>query len=346
MTAFDANGLPDVVLLKIFKLLKFSDLCKAGRVCQRWYDLSRSQALWTSIDASDPEITASQMEQLAGLLTPSVQRLHVTSSPRHCRLFLTANALRDLRRRCPFLSTLIVDNASLAVLNDYSSITVADLPPTLRTLSLRRSFFQADRFFALLAVQNLSVLDLSFCWCVSESDIPFLTQLPNLHELYLEQCEAIRDTGIALMVSHGRNLRILAVDGTRITDEALRTIAENCTVLEKLYFGRTAVTDVGVSYLCTKGGHLPLRELCLLQTCVSPEAAKSLLATFPHLGWFNFDQPVDRTRRFSVRRRPWEFWEICNHFLRNSVVPNQHSVSAHCRCLQLRMTFRFYPEQQ
>lgn len=321
MTAFDANGLPDVVLLKIFKLLKFADLCKVGRVCQRWYDLSRSQALWTSIDASIPEITSTQMEQLAALLTASVQRLHVASFP-HRGLFFTACAIRDLRGHCSELTTLIVENASLTVLNDFSSVTVADLPPTLQTLSLRRSFFQADRFFALLAVRNLSVLDLSFCWCISDADIPFLTQLPNLHELYLEHCEEIRDTGIALVVSHGRSLRTLSVDGTQITDEALRTIAENCRVLERLYLGCTAVTDIGVSYLCGKGARLPLRELCLQQTRVASEATKSLLATFPHLCWLNVEEQMPPSRSLFLDAGRLDgfvtcgrFWKACDHFL-------------------------------
>ncbi|KAH7984704.1 hypothetical protein HPB52_023533 [Rhipicephalus sanguineus] len=198
MTAFDADGLPDVVLLQIFRLLKFSDLCKVGRVCRRWYGLSRSQALWTCVDASAPEISSVQMDRLASVLTDSVRWLYV-SSFLHCGLFLSPGALRDLRAHCPYLSTLVIKSALLTTLDDFAPVTVGDLPPTLKTLSLRHSFFQVDQFFSLLAIRNLSILDLSFCWCVSDQDIPFVTQLPNLRELYLEYCEDIRDTGVALV---------------------------------------------------------------------------------------------------------------------------------------------------
>ncbi|CAN7992001.1 unnamed protein product [Ixodes hexagonus] len=290
MTAFDANGLPDVVLLQIFRVLKFSDLCKVGRVCRRWYTLSRSQALWTSVDASAPKISSTQMDKLASVLTGSVRWLHV-SSFLHRGQFLSPKALCDLRSHCPGLSTLVVENARLTTLDDFSPITVADFPDTLETLSLRRSFFQADQFFSLLAVRNLSILDLSFCWCLSDKDIPFLTELPNLRELYLEYCEDIRDTGVALVVSRGHNLRTLALDGTRITNEAIRTVAENAHGLERLYIGSTAVTDVGVFHLC-RSRCLSLRELCLFGTRVTAEATKALAERFPQLLWLNLEQTL------------------------------------------------------
>lgn len=112
------------------------------RVCRRWYSLSRSQALWTCVDASAPEISSVQMDKLASVLTDSVRWLYV-SSFLHRGLFLSPSALRDLRSHCPSLSTLVVENALLTTLGDFAPVTVGDLPPTLRTLSLRRSFFQA-----------------------------------------------------------------------------------------------------------------------------------------------------------------------------------------------------------
>lgn len=122
-----------------------------------------------------------------------------------------------------------------------------------------------------MAVRNLSILDLSFCWCLSDEDIPFVTQLPNLRELYLEYCEEIRDTGVALVVSRGQNLRTLALDGTQITDAAVRTVAENAPNLERLYVGSTAVTDKGVLQLCCCTS---LREVCLFGTRVTANATK------------------------------------------------------------------------
>lgn len=290
MTAFDANGLPDVVLLQIFRLLKFSDLCKVGRVCRRWYGLSRSQALWTCVDASVPEISSLQMDRLASVLTDSVRWLYV-SSFLHCGLFLSPGALRDLRAHCPYLSTLVIESALLTTLDDFAPVTVGDFPPTLKTLSLRHSFFQVDQFFSLLAIRNLSILDLSFCWCVSDQDIPFVTQLPNLRELYLEYCEDIGDTGVALVVSRGHNLKTLALDGTKITDEAIRTIAENAPALQRLYVGSTAVTDAGILHL-SKGRCFALQELCLFSTTVTLQTMKVLVDVFPQLQWLNLEHTL------------------------------------------------------
>ncbi|XP_035218301.1 F-box/LRR-repeat protein 12-like [Stegodyphus dumicola] len=283
------ENLPDVILFKIFSYLYIGDLCRAGRVCLRWYQLTRCQVLWKHVDAHDMQLTSYQVQKLVPILPPCVIYLRICSLSTQQRIpFLAPHTAIEIRERCPHLKTLIIESAFIAKHINFTDITVEDLPQKLSVLSLRKSFFHTDQFFCSVShptVPKIKVLDCSSCWCVSDNDIPFFSRLSDLQEIYLAGCP-ITDIGVVILLKAVENLKVLDLENTAIGEQTVISLGQNCHSLEKLYLGNTAIKD---QHLCTiQSASLPkLQTICLRKTSVSCMGLNYLISSLRTLKYLN-----------------------------------------------------------
>ncbi|XP_076311069.1 F-box/LRR-repeat protein 12-like [Tachypleus tridentatus] len=326
------QNLPEVVLLKIFRLLQFGDLCRAGRVCKLWYQLTRSKTLWRFVDATDIKLTTQQLAKLVSRLTTAVNHLYICGLVLNEVPFLTPGLIAEISRNSPDLQTLVIEGAFVAKQINWTDITIQDLPPKLTTLSLRRSFFHADQLFCCTdspSGPQLKCLDVSHCWCISDHDMPFFTKLSNLQELYLESCDYISDDGVFMFVSRSETLTVIDIEGTNISDDTLHIISERCPKLQKLFLGKTWVTDRGIMSLSDKA-FPSLEMLCLSKTMVTITGIKYLCESQKTLKWLKISEsklllqdvqdvmsvlPLCKVYRKQVTHFSSPESDICEHFL-------------------------------
>ncbi|XP_067122248.1 F-box/LRR-repeat protein 12-like [Centruroides vittatus] len=289
MKEVKGEDLPDVVVLNIFGFLRFGDLCRVGRVCKRWYQLSRSQVLWKVVDASDVHLCNRAMEKLIGVLVPSVIHLHVHGSK--SKSPLSERLVAALSDKCPRLRTLILENTYMLNMNLNTAVTLDQLPQNVETLSLRKCFFMTDQLFCMASHMDgpkITCLDFNGCWCLKDDDLPFLSWLPDLKELYLENCENITNAAVGVIAARLSQLVVLDLEGTKITTMAFFILSKSCNRLEKLFMGRTSIHD-GAFLTCIAVKPLPsLKALCLCKTELTTIGFAALVDIFhDRLKWLN-----------------------------------------------------------
>ncbi|GBN96671.1 hypothetical protein AVEN_245134-1 [Araneus ventricosus] len=328
------ENLPDVILFKIFSYLFIGDLCRAGRVCLRWYHLTRCQVLWKYVDAHDMQLTSYQVQKLVPILPSCVMYLRICSLSTQQRIpFLSPHTAIEIRERCPHLKTLIIESAFIAKHVHFTDITVEDLPQKLSVLSLRKSFFHTDQFFCSVShptVPKIKVLDCSSCWCLSDNDIPFFSRLSDLQEIFLANCQ-ISDAGVVTLLKGVQNLKVLDLENTNIGGQTILSLSQNCSSLEKLFIGNTQVTDDHLCYI--QSNSLPvLQIICLRKTHVSCVGLRYLVSCLQTLKYMTVstcniasDCSLELSLHVSMKKRlrfetnDETGLEFCDHFLsRNS----------------------------
>ncbi|GFY47381.1 hypothetical protein TNIN_249211 [Trichonephila inaurata madagascariensis] len=327
------DNLPDVILFKIFSYLYIGDLCRAGRVCLRWYHLTRCHVLWKHVDAHDMQLTSYQVQKLVPILPSCVMYLRICSLSTQQRIpFLTPHTAIEIRERCPQLKTLIIESAFIAKHINFTDITVEDLPQKLSVLSLRKSFFHTDQFFCSVShptVPKIKVLDCSSCWCVCDNDIPFFSRLSDLQEIYLANCP-ISDAGVVTLLKGVENLKVLDLENTEIGAQTISTLSQNCSLLEKLYLGNTRITDEHLLFI--QNSSLPMLQIiCLRKTHISCVGLRYLISCLNTLKYMNVSTcnvssecALELNLHVSVKKR-LQFdvnedggQEYCDHFLLRS----------------------------
>ncbi|XP_042908091.1 F-box/LRR-repeat protein 12 isoform X2 [Parasteatoda tepidariorum] len=283
------ENLPDVILFKIFSYLYIGDLCRAGRVCLRWYNLTRCQVLWKYVDAHDMQLTSYQLQKMVPILPPCVTYLRISSLSTQQRIpFLTPQTAIEIRERCPHLRTLIIESAFVAKHINFTDITVEDLPQKLSVLSLRKSFFHTDQFFCSVShptVPKIKVLDCTSCWCVCDNDIPFFSRLGDLQEIYLAGCP-ISDVGVVILLKAVEHLKVLDLEATKIGGQTILSLSQNSNSLEKLYLGYTDVADE--HFRCLQNTSLPMLQIvCLRKTSITCVGLRYLLNYLRSLKYMN-----------------------------------------------------------
>ncbi|GIY01024.1 f-box domain-containing protein [Caerostris extrusa] len=274
---------------KIRNYLYIGDLCRAGRVCLRWYHLTRCKVLWKHVDAHDMQLTSHQVQKLVPILPSCVMYLRICSLSTQQRIpFLTPHTAIEIRERCPHLKTLIIESAYIAKHINFTDITVEDLPQKLSVLSLRKSFFHTDQFFCSVShptVPKIKVLDCSSCWCVCDNDIPFFSRLSDLQEIYLANCP-ISDSGVVTLLKGVENLKVLDLENTAVGAETISSLSQNCHSLEKLYLGNTQVADEHICYI--QSNSFPVLQIvCLRKTRISCVGIRYLTSCIHSLKYLN-----------------------------------------------------------
>ncbi|KAG8191464.1 hypothetical protein JTE90_020713 [Oedothorax gibbosus] len=283
------ENLPEVILFKIFSYLYVGDLCRAGRVCLRWYNLTRCPILWKSVDAHDMQLTSYQVQKLIPILPACVKYLRICSLSTQQRIpFLSPTTTINIRERCPHLRTLVIESAFIAKHINFTDITVEDLPQDLSILSLRKSFFHTDQFFCSVShptVPKVKVLDCTSCWCVSDNDILFFSRLSDLQEVYLAGCP-VTDVGLVSFLNAVTNIKVLDLEGTSIGIQTMRVMSRECKSLEKLYLGHTKVTDDHLMAI-EIAAWPQLQIMCLKKTYVSCVGLRYLVSALRTLQSLN-----------------------------------------------------------
>lgn len=294
------ESLPDSILLEVFQKLTFEAVCVAGRVCKRWYRVSRDPSLRRTVDVTAVPLAAKKIQSLLRHhLDSHVQRLYLhgfvrllhSRSSRWKTRSLTSNTLALLGKLCPTLSVLRVSDAFLADSTVTTRLNVLDFPSTLSQLSLRGCFFHPSEFFypePSGALPVLAVLDLARCIFVSSHDLLCFTRWTSLRVLGLEACHRVNDGGIHNLEPILPYLQVIDVEGTDVGDLGATVLLKQCVQLRSLFLGHTGVTGAAfMNFGRESGGRecLRLSRVCLKRTTVSEDSLLALAALAPKLRW-------------------------------------------------------------
>lgn len=297
-SAIEFGNLPDIVLLQVFRLLAFKDLCMCARVCLRWRNIARDRTLQRTIDVTTTPLPVSKMESLIrGHGSPNLVELRICgtilTSPASSKSYmLTPNFFRTLRKGCPSLKVLHISHSYLASKSTRTEMTVSELPPKLVKLSLRSCFFYPTKFLfpedERPAPQRLQILDLGSR--IVNAHLELLSQWPHLQALSLEGCHGVSDKGISDISYVLANLVVLDIEGTKISDSGLMWIIAYGAKLKYLFAGHTDVTGEAFtetlpwieSRLKSLEG---LTHICLRRTLVMAKHLPQIVATAPRLAW-------------------------------------------------------------
>lgn len=105
-----------------------------------------------------------------------------------------------------------------------------------------------NAFKKLKNLQNLTDLSLEFS-SINDNILTFLcSYLIHLEKLSIAGCKKITDPTIQDVCNNAPKIRLLNINHTNITDNALVDI-QNLQKLKKLYMRNTTITNLGISYL-------------------------------------------------------------------------------------------------
>lgn len=258
---------PDNVLLLVFAHLDTASLIRASKVCKKWYTLSKDASLWRKLDIRSipkPLSQKSLWRLSRARFTVALKELHLRGSVGRTRAILdsiTIPFLDDLKRRCPNLTDLTLENY------DLRQIVISVLPSQLSHLSLKDSMIAHGWFESLknntFNMEKLKFLDLSNCTAISNTDLEALSYLTNLQALLLYNCYRISARGIPTIAANLHALTHLDVACCPgINDVALHYFGRNLKDLNKLNLRFCHhVTDSGIAslvYGATNLEHLDL----------------------------------------------------------------------------------------
>lgn len=177
---------------------------------------------------------------------------------------------------CPTLTHLDFNNGS----GEHPIITDAGLAGLARLENVKILRCEMGKvtgagLSAIAGWKKLEELNVRHC-PVDDAAKPHLAKLSNLKELNLEYCK-ISGSAVTALVKDLPQLRLLAVDGIKITDADLPLLA--ATELTNLSVGDTAITDAGAETLATSKS---LKSLSLHDTKIT-DAGIVALAKMPKL---------------------------------------------------------------
>ena len=246
---------PDNVLLLVFSHLDTTSLIRASKVCKKWYALAKDGSLWRKLDIRSipkPLSQKSLWRLSRARFTVALRELHLRGSVGPTRAILdsiTLPFLDDLKRRCPNLTELTLENY------DLRQIAISILPAQLSYLSLKDSMIAHGWFESLknntFNMEKLKYLDLSNCTAISNTDLEALSYLTNLQTLLLYNCYRISARGIPTIAANLNALTHLDVACCPgINDVALHYFGRNLKELKKLNLRFCHhITDSGIASL-------------------------------------------------------------------------------------------------
>lgn len=344
------NRFPDSVLLEIFAHLNLVELGVAAGVCRRWYALCHDPVLRRRMDVSFMPLSGIRIWRLLrSQVTSRVEGLrlrgcfqlyrsrwggasHMAAAVHHHHHHslspsLHSFTLPELRRLCPALRSLALLDMALAFDTNGAMPALADLPPSLRRLSLRACSFQAPKFFERDPEQLLSrleLLDLADCVQADAWSMSLLAEgAASLQALGLEGCRRVDGPALLrLGTPLVARLRVLDIEGCPVEDDALRVILGEAVCLEQLYLAMTPLTGDAFRGTCPPSAPR-LQRLCLrtlrfisadpgILRCVSRAAPRL------HTLFVDADVPANVEEQLPpqcrvLRRGGSE--ETCGHFL-------------------------------
>ncbi|XP_038066396.1 F-box/LRR-repeat protein 12-like [Patiria miniata] len=233
------ENLPPNVMVQIFSYLEVKDKCRVAGVCKSWRELVVEKKLWKNVNFFPCRVDlATHWRALRRYFTDGLRTLHlrgfVFTSNETARC-LTDAILKDIRRRCPNIVELHVDEANL------TSVDSGHLPPTLLALVLNRCITRPGWFQAGVAkgrLDRLRILNLKRSKEICDGDLEdlaFLRNVGKLECLNIAYCHRVARRGFRSLAEL-INLWELDVSGTNIEDQDFDVITNKLRKLSVVKF--------------------------------------------------------------------------------------------------------------
>ncbi|XP_050521570.1 jmjC domain-containing histone demethylation protein 1-like isoform X3 [Daktulosphaira vitifoliae] len=235
-------------LVPVFKFLSADDLKQCSLVCKDWYTATINPSLWNRMDLTETVITSKLVkyimvrqpkvlildwckitkEQLLWLLVrlPQSKALSLQGCP-----LSTVTCLRSCV--CPMLTSL---NLSFVPALDDAALQYILSPPldhrpglvdltcrlsNLKSLKLAGGYITDAGLKTIVKVlPNLSMLDLSQCYPITDEGVETLTQISGLSTLQLSGCTGITEVSLKHLAKC-EGLTYLDVRHTKLTKNAV-----------------------------------------------------------------------------------------------------------------------------
>ncbi|KAL7120070.1 hypothetical protein ACP275_02G100300 [Erythranthe tilingii] len=123
---------------------------------------------------------------------------------------------------------------------------------------------------------SLKVLDISRCERLSSSALVSVIKGHNYNLLHISAsyCFSELDGSLVEQFKDLTSLKVLRIDGARVSDATLKIISQNCNLLTEIGLGKCSVTDMGIMDLVSGCRNLKTINL----TCCSKLTDSSILA--------------------------------------------------------------------
>ena len=216
----------------------------------------------------------------------TTHQLAIHGSLRTRKDFIKSTRIKELRKICPSIKSLTLQNLNLHARPKNRRMRLADFPANIEVLSLRDSSFEPKTFFSKMSVkkmEKLRVLDVGRTIYVGKGvydpEAAAWPRIESVRELYLEGSPQL---GSALflekLLAKYPNLEVLDLEGTELRDDDLVTIARLVPRLRELHLGFTNLGDTAVFQLVKSGLRFEfLEKLCLSETKIRDSGFESIV---------------------------------------------------------------------
>lgn len=293
--------LSDDVLLGILKLLTSSfDIINTSDTCIRLQTICADKSLWRKADFRGRGVRLQLLKTCIKRLNSETKYLAIEGCLQQgAGLVKTENLsealLRDLRIKCPNLSTLILDKCFI----DANKVNIIMLPSTIQHLSITHTevINTTTNYFKDIhtIMPGLNTIDLSYSGWVPHHSLLSFCKCPGLTELRLRGCfrmgECFAYTAIACKYGFekvtlfdfrdteftdqdtvcffGRPMvktMLLGKDfgdnsTSKVTDRSIFGNSTSINILETLSLRGTKITDVGLKAICNAYKSLKMCDL-------------------------------------------------------------------------------------
>lgn len=274
--------LPDTVLLKVFSYLPEEQVCKVASVCEAWKRVAYDSSLWESVDlrrfhTSLDEIRLTRL--IRSRMIPLLQKLNLGG------LSLSPRVFQILTKDCPKLKVLCLE--SVTFLENFNA-TENCFPVGLSTLDLRHSSGDESAFQVIAQnvrdVENLGLSDHYITSLIASNDIETMfPRLSNVRVLEFSYCVALTDTMMVNIALYCKSIRSICLRRCNTFQGAsLAPLIESCPLLTSLVLDGTCVSDSALRAVDWEDSALTEVDLSWCRH-LSPEGLKSMLPHLPKL---------------------------------------------------------------
>ncbi|XP_062620147.1 F-box/LRR-repeat protein 7-like [Saccostrea cucullata] len=266
----------DDIIVQIFSYLSSDQLCRASRVCQRWYRVGWDPLLWKQIVLNSELINVDKaikyLTKRLSYNTPTVCVIVEKINLNKCEK-LTDKGLHTIAKRCPELRQLkmqgcsnVTNHSLFEVVSYCVNLEYLDVTgcPCITCISLTPQIMEQATAHHLRQIY-LRTLDMTDCYALEDDGLRVIAKhCIQLQFLYLRRCVRIGDNGLQYIAYYCSELKELSIsDCKKVTDFGVCELAKIGTNLRYLSVAKCdKISDVGIIQLCkrcTKLRYLNLR---------------------------------------------------------------------------------------